>query len=253
MNAYFFTAGVTQSQMRSEPIGRGLTGERLAEWEQISSHIVCGETAGEAQTLFEDYLTRQRSDENPVRTKIRRLVGVQLADRLLTEAGPEEVDWTKVYERIEATFFAQEESDQAEGYWADVNQLVRPGALATDIEALRNELPDDVRSGLNWGAERQHFFLISSLTPMAPPTPPTYDEQEEEMSADEVEAIEAAMPELRDKVAGALVQARNAVVAGWLWGKFAASTPYANHEIDMEPACGIYVPNAEGEKPTEQE
>jgi hypothetical protein len=44
---------------------------------------------------------------------------------------------------------------------------------------------------------------------------------------------------MRDKEAAALVEARNSVVAAWLWRQFAANTPLASNEILVNPCCAI--------------
>jgi hypothetical protein len=44
---------------------------------------------------------------------------------------------------------------------------------------------------------------------------------------------------MRDKEAAALVQARNSVVAAWLWRKFAADTKFAPNEISINPCCAF--------------
>jgi hypothetical protein len=44
---------------------------------------------------------------------------------------------------------------------------------------------------------------------------------------------------MRDKEAAALVEARNSVVAVWLWRKFAANTRLAPNEIQIDPCCSF--------------
>jgi hypothetical protein len=44
---------------------------------------------------------------------------------------------------------------------------------------------------------------------------------------------------MRDKDAAALVEARNSVVAVWLWRKFAANTRLAPYEIQIGPCCSF--------------
>jgi len=41
-----------------------------------------------------------------------------------------------------------------------------------------------------------------------------------------------------DKEAAALIEARNSVVAAWLWRRFAADTPLAANHIRIDPWCG---------------
>jgi len=49
----------------------------------------------------------------------------------------------------------------------------------------------------------------------------------------------AALPEMRDKEAAALVESGNSVVAAWLWRKFAADTRLAPNEIQIDPCCSF--------------
>jgi hypothetical protein len=44
---------------------------------------------------------------------------------------------------------------------------------------------------------------------------------------------------MRDKEAAALVEARNSVVAAWLWRKYAANTRLAPNEIQIDPCCAF--------------
>jgi len=46
-------------------------------------------------------------------------------------------------------------------------------------------------------------------------------------------------PQARDKEAAALIQARNSIVAGWLWRRYAASTHLAANEIRIDPMCQV--------------
>jgi hypothetical protein len=48
---------------------------------------------------------------------------------------------------------------------------------------------------------------------------------------------------MRDKKEAALVEARNSVVAAWLWRKYAADTRLAQNEIQITPCCS-FVPMA---------
>jgi hypothetical protein len=55
----------------------------------------------------------------------------------------------------------------------------------------------------------------------------------------DLDGFVAALPELRDKEVAALVEARNSVVAAWLWRKFAANTRLAPNEIQIDPCCAF--------------
>jgi hypothetical protein len=50
------------------------------------------------------------------------------------------------------------------------------------------------------------------------------------------------LPEMRDKEAAALIEARNSVVAAWLWRKYAADTRLAGNDILITPCCAIVPP-----------
>jgi uncharacterized protein YhaN len=63
------------------------------------------------------------------------------------------------------------------------------------------------------------------------------DEEEDEAEQPALEENIAALPEMRDKEAAAVVQARNSVAAAWLWRKFAADTPLAQNELHITPVC----------------
>jgi hypothetical protein len=47
------------------------------------------------------------------------------------------------------------------------------------------------------------------------------------------------LPEMRDKEAAALVEARNSVAAAWLWRKDAADIQLAPNEIQIDPCCSF--------------
>jgi hypothetical protein len=64
------------------------------------------------------------------------------------------------------------------------------------------------------------------------------DENEDEEKPD-LDRFVATLPEMRDKEAAALIEARNSVVAAWLWRKFAADTLLAANEIQIDPCCSF--------------
>jgi hypothetical protein len=57
----------------------------------------------------------------------------------------------------------------------------------------------------------------------------------------ELDGFVATLPEMRDKEAAALVEARNSVVAAWLWRKYAADTRLAQNEIQIG-LCSSFIP-----------
>jgi hypothetical protein len=141
--------------------------------------------------------------------------------------------------------------DFEQGYWVDINQAVPPGKISFDVESLKRDLPEDIRSGLNWSPDKKFFFLVSVLSPRPLPVipadelesnAPDRDDADDENVDDkepELDGFVAALPEMRDKDAAALVEARNSVVAAWLWRKFAAGTRLAPNEIQIDPCCSF--------------
>jgi hypothetical protein len=125
------------------------------------------------------------------------------------------------------------------------------------MESLKRDLPEDIRSGLNWSPDNQFLFLVSILSPPTRGPEPTDEVEPEEQSPDEgedenrgaakvaLEGVIATLPEMREKEAAALIEARNSVVAGWLWRKFAADTRLASNEIHISPCCRLIPVEAE--------
>lgn len=254
MNSYLFTGWI--SQFRSGHLA-----------DACVSLLFCGGTPQSAQARFEEYLLSSNHAEPPVPTKIEKVLCVPLHDQLLTETAPSPLDWAAISKEMEGSAETEgAEADNADwteqGYWADCNELVNPHRLSADLEALRRELPEDVRSGLNWSADRKYFYLVSTLSP--PPPPPDDFEEEDPETQDGSAAArnatdedglsvpgstglhlrEAAFPELAAKEAAGLVQARNSVVAAWLWRRHTAGHPWARNPIRIDPWCGVGVAEA---------
>ena len=251
MNAYFFTASVAKYQIQTTDLARGQTADRLHTWDSCVSLIVCADDVNEARDRFEAWLRLSPEGENPIQTKIKKLVAAQFMSQLLTESDQEPIEWKQISQRIEPTLQCGAADEFDQGYWVEVNQLIRPGKLSPGLELLRRDLPNDIVSGLNWSADKQFFFIVSVLSPPSRSEAALDegevdakhpDEDHDQVSAEfaevESDASEASLPELADKEVAALVQARNSVVAGWLWRKFAADTQYAANDIQIEPWCG---------------
>ena len=66
------------------------------------------------------------------------------------------------------------------------------------------------------------------------------EEQGEGNSRPILDEAVTPVPEMKEKEAAALVEARNSVVAAWLWRKFAATTHLAENEIVLNPCCAIW-------------
>jgi hypothetical protein len=245
MSAFFFAAGLTRSQVRPSR-SPYQTGETYQTWDSCQSGIIYGGELEQAQKLFEASCLVSSENEKPVETVIKRLVGAQFIEQLLTESGTRPLDWLEIAKEVTEEVSATPVDDFEQGYWVDVNQALPPGKLSPDIDALQHDLPEDIRSGLNWSAEKQFLFLVTVLSP--PPVPVYMEEdikeekdaegeEEDEKTEPELEENIAGLPELRDKEAAAVVQARNSVVAGWLWRKFATNIPQGQNELQVMPVC----------------
>jgi len=253
MNGYLFTAGSTVSGIRPAPGRGGQTVDTLQTWDGCASAIIYGGDAQRAQKRFETWCQSSSEGENPTRVEIKKLVAAQFVDQLLTESGGKPLDWPQLSRQINELTLATPAADFEQGYWVDVNQVVPPGKISFDIESLKRDLPEDIRSGLNWSPDKQFFFLVSVLSPR--PVPAIYsdelesdasnrndagDENEQEEKP-ELDGFIATLPEMRDKEAAALVEARNSAVAAWLWRKYAADTRLAANEIQITP-CYSFIP-----------
>ena len=242
MNAYLFNAGVGRT--RQDPV-RG-----WQSWDSCESAVVFGANSEEAQREFEEWCRSSSDGEDPAEPVIKRVVGAQFVEQLLTESGGRALNWREISEQVTEQVSASSVDDFEQGYWVDVNQAVPAGKESFDVEALQRDLPDDIRSGLNWSPTKKFLFLVSVLSP--PPLPSDSDDdftpEEAEAGASEgergkepeLDPVIAALPEMREKEAAALVEARNSVVAGWLWRRFAADTRLAANEIYISQCCGIF-------------
>ena len=250
MNAYLFTAGVTRTQVCPTPGRGGQMVDSIRTWDACASAVIYGGDAQQAQKRFEAWCRQTPEGENPAETEIKKVVAAQFVDQLLSESGGNPLNWPLISRRTNDALLATPVDDFEQGYWVDVNQAVPPGRISADVEALKRDLPEDIRSGLNWSPDKQFFFLLSVLSPPPSPVIPA-DELESEATipddADEnpddekpdLDGFVATLPEMRDKEAAALIEARNSAVAAWLWRKFAADTPLAPNEIQIEPCCSF--------------
>jgi len=251
MNGYLFTAGLTQTQVRPASGRGGQLLDSIRNWDSCASAIIYGSDTQQAQKRFEAWCRRTSEGENPIEMEIKKVVAAQFVDELLTESGGRPLDWPQISRQVNDILQATPVDDFEQGYWVDLNQAMPPGKISFDIESLKRDLPEDIRSGLNWSPDKQFFFLVSVLTPRpSPANPPDelqYDPRISGDAADEnpddekpdLDANVAALPEMRDKEAAALVEARNSAVAAWLWRKFAAGTRLASNEIQIDPCCSF--------------
>lgn len=248
MSAYLFTGSITQVRSKSSCGSSG-----CADTGQISdsclSLIVYGGTAEAAQNGFEEWL-RRYGDENLISTTITKVVAAPMIDKMFTETEYVPVDWSKIFEQMRLASEDIVTDDLEQGYWVDANHVVSPKNLSPDITSLQQSLDEDIRSGLNWAAEKQFFFLLTVLSP--PPPPPVFTDEPEVDESDPAETAEGngyesemenandqaiTYPELVDKEVAVLIQARNSAVAIWLWRRFAASTNLVSNQIRIDSWC----------------
>ena len=183
--------------------------------------------------------------------RIRKVAAAQFVDQLFTESGNVPLDWPKLLKELDSETESTPVHDFEQGYWVDVDPVVRPDKLSFSANTLESDVPEDIRSGLNWSADKQFFFILSVLSPLMPPAEPVDQPETDagfadsaEENADEPEPVEigelyGTFPQALDKEAAALIQARNSVVAAWLWRRYAANTRLAGYQIRIDPWCGV--------------
>jgi len=179
---------------------------------------------------------------------IKKIVAAQFVDQLFTEAGGQPLDWQSISQQVNDRLQATPVDDFEQGYWVDIDQIMPPGQIAPDLESLQRHVPEDIRSGLNWLPDKKFYFLVSVFSPRPVPrltdgegesAKPLADDENPNEEKPDLERFVATLPELRDKEAAALVEARNSVVAAWLWRKYAADTRLATNEIKIDPCCSF--------------
>jgi hypothetical protein len=251
MRAFYFTAGVTQTMVRPLSGPNGPAHRNAETVDTVQSQTVCANNADEARKRFEAWVCAKPEGSGMVDVVVRKVVAAEFIGQLLSESGPGELDWAEVSKQVETAAETNVADDFEQGYWVDVNQFVRPGWQGADVESLRRDLPDDVRSGLNWSPDKKFFYIVIALSPPPPPPTDPLDEpeagegdqgtaQDGDADAEGEGALDpavAALPELRDREAVALVEARNSVVAAWLWRRYAATTKLAQNDIQIESWC----------------
>jgi hypothetical protein len=250
MNAYLFTGVTTRSQVRSTP-GRHGSVDTIQTWDACGSQIVLGDTPEEAQRQFAAWLCATPEGESPAKVTIRKIAAARFVDRLFTESGDMALNWPEILKQAESQLQSSALDDFEQGYWVDVDQIVRPEKLSFSAGTLQSDVPEDIRSGLNWLSDRKFIFVLSVLSPPAPPAEiPDEPESEEEDLTDpsdenteksrpiSVAELYATFPQALDKEVAALIQARNSAVAAWLWRRYAANTRLSTNAIRIDPWCG---------------
>jgi hypothetical protein len=238
MNVYLFSAGIALDQ------GKAFASHNLNECDECIDLIVSADDPEQARQRFESWLKTAGKEGNQM--DVKRIVAAQFFDELLQESGGIQIDWPRICQEAAAGLEETPADDSAQGYWVDVNEFVHPGHAVASVEVLQRELPEDVRSGLNWSPEKKFLFIVSVLSPASThegrsEIPAMYENAKNRNinASGETNSDDSIMslPELTDKAAVMLVEARNSVVAAWLWQKFAAATPLAANRIQIGPMC----------------
>lgn len=250
MNLYLFTAIATRSQVRKTPGPYGAS-ESFQIWDGCTSMIVPGDNPDEAREKFDAWLHTQPAGENPMEIEVKQVTAAQFVNQLITESGNVPLDLPEISNLTQAQLDSASLDDFEQGYWLDVEPVIRPENPCLSVGALQQSLPDDIRTGLNWSADKQFFYLLTAFS--LPPQPPGLDElterqatepddtPEENLDATDAEGLQhllAMYPQAADKEAAALIKARNSAVAAWLWRRFAANTKLATNPIRIDPWCG---------------
>ena len=220
MNAFLLTACVSQFDERSGAL------------REFCLHtIIYDATEAQARAAFESELAVHYHSEHAGPPKIELLLSAPVVPELLTESGPMPIDWPALSAEAFAAIEATQDWQAEQGCWMDCDDTVPAVNLADDAEALRRQLPADLVNDLNWQPERLAFFVLSALKPPAAPAPRL---ELEDLQLTEAEQREATFPELVPREAVAVVQARNAVVAAWLWRRHAQATPWARNRLRLD-------------------
>ncbi len=251
LTAYYLTGAATYSQLRPVRGRYGIT-QAFERWDSCMPQIVFGRSLEDAERQFETWLQIQPEGESPREVIIRKITSTPLVDKLLAESGSFALDWAKIPKQVESTMESAAVDDFEQGYWVDVDEVVRRDKLSFSAATLQSDVPEDIRSGLNWSEAKQFFFFFSILLPPPPPPPPAYEREAtnpdlvEPISEDapdsavmSPEEIRAVFPDAFNKEAVAIVQARNSIVAAWLWRRYAANTRLAANRICIDPWPGI--------------
>lgn len=250
MSAYLFTSLSTVAQVRTTMRSFRETRD-LQSWDSSLSLIVIAEDSLQAQALFEDCIHEQAPGEEPMQIEIKKICRAQFLDQLLTENGSESLDWQRVREKVTAQAQSTPADSVEPGYWVDVNQGVLAGKLSLSIDGLRRDLPQDLGADLNWSAEKQFLCILSIFSAPPPvhtqkpedgnssPLAEVQDEIAQDSNTIELRELYEIYPQARDKDAAALIQARNSIVAAWLWRRYSAATHLAVNPIRIDPMCGM--------------
>jgi hypothetical protein len=245
MSAFYLTGTYTCTQVR-ESTGRGGPRDTIQAWDAWQSQLILSYSEDGARELFESALRVQPEGENPLDVVIQKIVAAPVVNKLITESENLALDWAKIIEQAESGLESTPADDFEQGYWVDVDEIVRPGNLSFSLGTLQSDVPEDIRSGLNWSSDKKFFFLVNVLPPEPIPKPLSdYDpETGEPNQPDNEDGVEVGSGKLDEygvvyPETVALVQARNSVIAAWLWRRYATNTPFATKAIKINPFNGV--------------
>lgn len=236
-NAYYVTAIYTCAQVQET----GQHRDSIHVWDASSDSIVFSASPDEAQRLFERELNKPPEGENPREVTVKKVSVAPIVEQLLTESGNFPLNWAKILETAESVLETTPVDDFEQGYWVDVDQVVQPDKLSFSVGTLESDVPEEVRSGLNWSSDKQFFFFLKVLRVPAPPTIPAYEqelkdvdsERPQEPSQTEIDEMNVILPETV-----AVIQARNSVAAAWLWRRYSENTQWNTNAIRITSLCG---------------
>lgn len=252
LNAYFFAVAASCAGLVPVKDRHGGVSKSLQSWDSCTTKIIFGASPEEAQRTAEAEFDKLAAAEPESETTVHKTTITPFVDILITESGNLPLDWPNILKKMETSMEGAQVDDFEQGYWVDVDSIVRPDKLSFSAGTLQSDVPEDIRSGLNWSSDRQFFFLFAILRPLpVPPDPLDQPEvanpeliervagEDEEPAPMSEEELYRTFPAAFDKEAVVLAQARNSVVAAWLWRRYAASTPHAATSIRIEPWPGI--------------
>ena len=172
---------------------------------------------------------------------MRKVHVAPFVEQLLTESGNVPLNWALILEEAGSLLQSTSVDDFEQGYWVDVDQIVPSDKLSFSVGTLESDVPEEVRSGLNWSGGKQFFFFLKVLPLPSPPVIPAYEQEPEDVesegpgepSATEIDEMNVTLPETV-----AVIQARNSIAAAWLWRRYAANTQWTANPIRISPLCG---------------
>src|ERR1700739_4409081 len=186
-NAYYLTAIYTCAQVQ-ETKGEYGTRDTIQVWDASSDAIVFGASPDEVQNLFESELNKQPEGQNPREVTMRKVHVAPFVEPLLTESGNVPLNWARILEEADSLLQSTSADDFEQGYWVDVDQVVQSDKSSFSVGTLESDVPEEMRSGLNWFSGKQFFFFLKVLPLPLPPVIPTYEQEVESDGPEEASA-----------------------------------------------------------------